>query len=317
MTITRIAKTGMILAALAGAIWGKTSVCASPPETPAPHGKHVLVLGIDGCRSDALQVAETPNLQKLIDNGTVCYDAYVGGALNTKTEQQTSSGPGWASILTGVWVDKHQIPDNDFRNPNLKKVDNGKIGGYPHFFTRIKEKSPASYLASIVNWAPINAKILSDANYQDHGDDEQVARKCASLLAEHDPTVVFLQFDDVDHAGHASGFDPENLDYRNAIEATDRWIGQVIDAMKKRPNFADEDWLVLVTSDHGGIGKKHGGQSPQERTVFIIASGGGYPHKLLETTPGIVAILPTVLHHLQIPVDPAWGWEEKVFGTDQ
>ena len=77
-------------------------------------GKHVLVIGIDGCRSDALQAANVPNLKTLIDRGTVCYQVISGGELGTKTQQPTSSGPGWSSILTGVWCDKHGVSDNKF-----------------------------------------------------------------------------------------------------------------------------------------------------------------------------------------------------------
>ena len=52
-----------------------------------------------------------------------------------------------------------------------------------------------------------------------------------------------------------------------------------------------------------------------ERTVFIIASGGEYPHKVLTTQWNIVAIAPTVFRHLGIPVDPAWGWQSPAFGA--
>jgi len=107
----------IIVATVAGWMHGNPLVRAAAPEAVDPFGgKHALVVGIDGCRSDALQAAKVPNLKSLIDKGTVCYNVYVGGELNTKTEQHTSSGPGWASILTGVWADKHKVVDNEFKN---------------------------------------------------------------------------------------------------------------------------------------------------------------------------------------------------------
>ncbi len=278
--------------------------------------KHVLVIGIDGCRSDALQAAKATNIKSLIQNGSVCYCAYSGGKLGTKTQQLTISGPGWASILTGVWLNKHRIPDNDFKNPNLKRIVDGKNVGYPHFFTRIKEKYPNCRLASIVNWGPINSIILSDADYQDGGSDTVVAQKCAKLLlGDRNPAVVFLQFDELDGAGHSKTYGPQSPEYMKMLETVDTHIGTVLAAMRKRPNFANEDWLVLLTADHGGINKGHGGQTPEERTVFIVASGGGYPHEVVRGEWGIVAIPPTVLRHLGIPVDPAWGWESAAFGA--
>jgi predicted AlkP superfamily pyrophosphatase or phosphodiesterase len=291
---------------------------APAAETTDPFGgKHALVIGLDGCRSDALRAANVPHLKSLIEQGTVCYSAYAGGKLGTKTQQPTVSGPGWGSILTGVWLDKHHLPDNEFANPNLKRVVAGKIVGYPHFFTRIKEKSPNCCLASIVNWAPINDKILSDADCQAVGRDAEVARKCVDLLlGDRDPAVVFLQFDELDGVGHSKTYGPQSPDYMKMLETLDGHIGTVLAAMRKRAHFAQEDWLVLVTSDHGGINKGHGGQTPEERTVFLIANGGGYPRQVVSGDWGIVAIPSTVLHHLGIPIDPAWGWESAPFGVE-
>jgi predicted AlkP superfamily pyrophosphatase or phosphodiesterase len=286
-------------------------VWAASPDASGFGNKHVLVIGIDGCRSDALRAAKIPNIKSLTDNGTVCYHANAGGELGGETQQPTISGPCWSSICTGVWVNKHNVPNNEFKKPNLKTSVDGKIAGYPHFFTRLKEKSPTCFLASIVHWAPINTGIVSDADFCGNGSDAIVAQKCAELLLGNcNPAVVFLQFDDVDGAGHSSGYGPQSPNYVAAIETVDGHIGTVLNALKERPQLAQENWLILVTADHGGRDKKHGGQSPEERTVFLVAYGGGYPHKVLETSPGIVVIPPTVFRHLGVPVDPAWGWEE-------
>ena len=309
----------MIFTVAVGGMVGNSDTRAAAPDASDPFGgKHVLVIGLDGCRSDGLQAANAPNLKGLAQNGTVSYNAFAGGVLGAKTEQTTISGPGWGSILTGVWADKHQIVDNDFKKTNLKKVVDGKIVGYPHFFTRIKEKYPHCYLASIVHWKPINDQIVTDADYLDQGGDDAVAKKCeALLLGNRNPSVVFLQLDDIDDAGHSKGYGPASPGYMKAIETVDRQIGQVLQALRKRPNYDKEDWLILVTADHGGREKGHGGQTPEERTVFIIANGGGYPHKVLKTAPGVTVIGPTVFRHLGIPVDPAWGWEEGAFGVEK
>ena len=69
-----------------------------------------------------------------------------------------------------------------------------------------------------------------------------------------------------DYAGHAAA-SPFVFPYLDAIEAMDVLIGQMIAAMEARPNYAEEDWLVPVTTDHGGIGTTHGGNSMEERRV--------------------------------------------------
>ena len=61
------------------------------------NAKKVLIIGVDGCRPDAMEVAATPNIDNLISNGLFRPDA-----LN---DDITYSGPGWSSILCGVWSD--------------------------------------------------------------------------------------------------------------------------------------------------------------------------------------------------------------------
>ena len=37
--------------------------------------------------------------------------------------------------------------------------------------------------------------------------------------------------------------------------------------------YAREDWLIIVSTDHGGKDKGHGQDIPECRTIFLIVSG--------------------------------------------
>ena len=73
-------------------------------------GKRVLFIGIDGCRADAVTAAiergMAPQLKALSEdsNGLLSLKCYAGGELGKETHQPTVSGPGWTSLLTGVWM---------------------------------------------------------------------------------------------------------------------------------------------------------------------------------------------------------------------
>jgi hypothetical protein len=110
--------------------------------------RKVLMIGIDGCRPDALNLANTPNIDSLIDNG-----AY---SLQAQTGDYTISGAGWSNTFTGVWENKHNVTGNSFSSPNFIQ--------YPHFFSLIKQVQPNKITASIDRWK-INNYILSDADY--------------------------------------------------------------------------------------------------------------------------------------------------------
>lgn len=268
--------------------------------------KKVLIIGIDGTRVDALKAANTPNIDTLVANGAYTWDAFAGGNLGDSTQQPTVSGPGWSSIFTSVWINKHRVKDDSFSNTNFNN--------YPAFYSRIKEKFQNAYLSSIVRWAPINQYILSDADYKADGSDKIVLQLTLEHLKNENPTVLFVHFGNVDLAGHTYGFSPTVPEYLSAIAIVDGYIGEILKTIKERPNIKYESWLIILCTDHGGIKKSHGGQSPEERTVFIIACGGDIIKGETSPGPGIVAIPPTVFKHLKIEVDTSWGWEGKPFG---
>jgi predicted AlkP superfamily pyrophosphatase or phosphodiesterase len=258
-----------------------------------PVRNKALIIGIDGCRPDALLAANTPHMDALIADGAFSDQAQTG--------EYTISGPCWADMLTGVWYTKHGVRDNSF--------DGARFDAYPHFFRRIKERRPDLVTASIVNWEPINGMILSHADYaQAYPTDAAVAEATVRYLQEATPDVLFIQFDEVDASGHRHGFAPTAPGYLETIARTDALIGIVLEALRKRRDVAQENWLVVVSTDHGGSERGHGQNIPAHRTIFLIVNGGGARGPIIPE-PAIVVVPPTVAAHLGVPVDPAWGWE--------
>jgi len=84
--------------------------------------KKVLLIGIDGCRADALELANTPTIDNLIANGV-----YSPDALN---DDITISGPGWSAILCGVWSGKHLSVDNSLIVNNIAIIYNYRNTAY-------------------------------------------------------------------------------------------------------------------------------------------------------------------------------------------
>jgi predicted AlkP superfamily pyrophosphatase or phosphodiesterase len=259
----------------------------------------ILIIGIDGCRPDALRRAQAPHLAGLIRDGAFSDQAQTGDI--------TISGPGWASLVTGVWRTKHGVRDNDF--------DGANFGQYPHFFRRLKQHRPRAFTASLVHWGPINTRLVVDSDFtRTYRQDRRVADEACRLLQEQDPDVVFLQFDDVDAAGHKHGFDPAGLPYRQAIEQVDAHVGSLLEVLRRRPTYAKESWLILVSTDHGGSGKAHGENIPEHRTIFLIVSGSAAARGVITPAPRVVDLAPTALTHLGVPIDPKWDWDGRPVG---
>ncbi|MCB1094990.1 MAG: alkaline phosphatase family protein [Verrucomicrobiae bacterium] len=301
-------------------LWSTREGDSADPSPEAEKKRCVLIIGIDGLRADALRAAQTPNLDALGEGGAVTYNAFAGGVIGTPTQQITSSGPGWSSILTGVWTNKHRVIDNSFANNRLAQ--------FPHFFKFIKLARPHAVVASFIDWEEIDTKIVEPAgDYFDHRfpdgqllpggypeRDRLVLSKVEEYVAGNSPDAMFVYFGNVDIAGHSSGFTPANPAYISAIETVDVQVGKVLEAIRDRPEYAAEEWMTIVATDHGGSGTGHGGQSLSERTIFLIANGDGVMPRVHAVGPGHTAVPPTAMRHLGIPVDPTWGWEAEAFG---
>ncbi|GAA5495775.1 hypothetical protein Rhal01_01954 [Rubritalea halochordaticola] len=291
-------------------------MASGPGTTNDFGGRRVLYIGIDGVRPDALQAANTPNMDALAAEGVITYNAFSGGVLGTSSQQSTYSGPGWSSLLTGVWTDKHKVTNNSFTGHDFQN--------YPHFFRRIKEEVPTAHVSSIIHWSPIDTVIVEGSKdggvefvdfRSNQSTDTGVANVAAAQLGSSDPDVMFLHFDEVDYAGHGYGYSTSVPEYLSAIEGVDGYIGTVLTALQNRPQYAQEDWLVIVSTDHGGTGTGHGGQTSGERTIFMLVSGGATENGVVSTeSPGQPAAPATAMKHLGITLDPSWGWEEDAFG---
>lgn len=286
--------------------------------TAAEPAKKVLYIGIDGTRFDAIEKADTPNLDALMKNGIHSPSCQILGDRYKKND--TISGPGWSSILTGVWADKHGVHNNTFAGMNYKD--------FPHFFARLKEVRPQAKTASYVTWEPIFKHITSAADeslnfeQKDHGIldydryDTQATDATVKQLTEGNPDALFLYIGQVDVAGHAKGFHPTVPEYVAAIERADKLVGRAVAAMKTRKTFAAEDWLVLVTSDHGGKGTGHGGghTTPEILNSFLIVSGASAKRGVFADPVYLVDAPVTALAHLGVKAKDDWKLDGKPVG---
>ncbi len=219
--------------------------------------KKVLFIGIDGCRADVMMSTNIPNIQGLISESIYSTDALCAST--------TWSGNGWSTMLTGVWHDKHNVQDNNFTSPNFT--------AYPDFLTRAEAFNPNLRTISLAHWAPINNTVNKNADIKTNFSTDLAVKNAAVTALQNDnPDILFVDFDDVDHAGHSYGFSSSIPQYVSSIQLTDQYIGEIVAAMKNRATYNNEEWLVVVTTDHGATETAHGGPNLSERNIFTIFS---------------------------------------------
>jgi len=282
------------------------AVLAPAQEREPAQVPKVLVIGIDGVRADALLDAETPAIDGLVADGCIALDA--------SAPAQTVSGPGWSTVLCGVWPDKHRSTDNRFLITDYER--------YPSLFTLARRARPGIRTAYFGNWGPIGERILAKdpidvrVSRADTKDDAPHTAACVEAMrTDAALDLVFLYLGEVDEVGHAAGFHRDSAAYRDAIAEADARVGAVLEAMRSRPGFARENWLVLLVTDHGGtIDLNHGRDIAEHRTIPFIVSGGSAARGVLRGTVNQTDVVATAFTHLGLTVDPMWDLDSTPVG---
>ncbi len=238
-----------------------------PSAGTAQTARHVIVIGVDGLSPDGVTHADTPTLDDLMANGS--------WSLHARGVMPTTSGANWASILNGVGPEQHGVTSNDWQvgEFNFPASVTGSGGFFPSIFQILTDQHPEWEVGSIYHWEGFGD--LYDHRFVDydvHGESEdQTAALATAYIKAKRPTFLFVHFDHVDHAGHEYGHGTAR--YYEAVAKADTLIAEIRQATIEA-GIAD-DTVILVTSDHGGVGKGHGGETLAELEIPWITYGDG------------------------------------------
>jgi len=266
----------------------------------APAGiKHVFVVGIDAMSTQGMEKANTPNMDYMIKNGSICR--------SVRTVIPSSSSPNWGSMLAGAGVEAHGITSNDWAPDNykVKPVGITNYGLFPTIVYVVRKQLPNAKIGMIYQWDGFGNLFEKNVATVDKSYPSEMAT--AEALAEYirteKPAFTFTQLDDVDHCGHTFGHMTEQ--YLKSIEDADKCVGMVLKAVKDA-GIEDES-LVVVVADHGGVGYGHGGESWEEMTVPFILCGKnikkGYE---IQQQTYMFDVAPTIAYALRLDVPYAW-----------
>lgn len=279
-----------------------------------------LVVMLDGGRSDAIENGIAPNMRRLIagkwQDGYKC--AWTPAA-KTVPDALASSAPNHAAIALGVTTKKNNIVNNGYYG----KCDYTK---YPSWLVRIAEAKPDAKTLFMYSWksdeglcpSPKVEFAFGGALVEGKGhmsmsgayawerdllNGADLARRLASDDCP-DATLLFLDLPDWGGHGHLHGdgvgFYPYSTAYLGTINECDGIIGRCLDAIAKRPTFKDEDWLVMITSDHGGYANTHGLFGGHATAIPLIVASRHVKQGRIPGTPHNYDVAPTVLAHFGI-----------------
>ena len=270
-----------------------------PSVSEVPGVKHVVIIGCDGMSPDGVQQAETPNMDALMERG-----AYT---MHARAVMPTSSSPNWASMLMGAGPEQHGVTSNDWR-PNkfaLAPTAVGSGGIFPTIFSVLRAQQPSAVIACFYDWSGFG--VLFEHETVDIAEDTEgpveTTERAVAYFKEKQPGFTFIHLDHIDHAGHKYGHGmPE---YYKSVEEADRLIGETVQGLEAAGMLAQT--ILIVTSDHGGVGKGHGGATLAEVEIpWIIAGPGIVPAKKLTSFVNTYDTAATVAHIFGLAAPDCW-----------
>lgn len=289
-----------------------------------PIRKTVYII-MDGVPADVVERLDLPNIEEIAAKGAYGR-SYVGGTKGGYDETPTISAVGYTDILTGTWVNKHNVPGNGGLDPNYN---------YWTLFRIAKEQDREVTTGLYSSWIdnrtvligegkPETGNLTIDYVYDGYENDyetypskehelrifdidQHVAEAAAESIRNDAPDLSWVYLWYTDDAGHIFG-NGEYLDKYVAL--ADAQTGLIWDAVKYREENFGEEWMIIVTTDHGRTddGYNHGGQSDRERITWV-ATNREANGRMSGGTSAATDINPSVCRFMGFDVPRERRWE--------
>lgn len=247
----------------------------------------VLLILADGMRPDSL--VNIPEAQKMMQEGTY--------TMKAQTAIPSVTLPCHMSLFHSVDPGRHGTTTNTYM-PQVRPIEglcevlykHKKTNAFFYDWHELRDLVRPGKLSYECFRSPRNCGYAVTA--------EQSTDAAIEYIAENHPDFTFLYFGYPDGAGHKySWMSPE---YMESIQ----WVWQQIERIQ---NTLSEEYIVIVTADHGGNDRSHGPYLPENMTIPVLFKGKGIAAgKEFDCDVNIKDLAPTIARLLEVEADPEW-----------
>lgn len=250
----------------------------------------VLLILSDGMRPDGVE--GHPVAKYLKENGTYC--------MNSRTVMPSVTLPCHMSLFHSVDPSRHGITTNTYV-PQVRPVS-----GLFEQLAAAKKKCAMFYnweeLRDLCRPGSLCRSVFVSGSTCGY---DAACRECCDMamsgLKNSDIDFAFLYLGWPDEAGHSFGWMGD--EYMRALNACCDMVGDIIKAL-------GDEYVIFYTADHGGHGRSHGTDQPEDMNIPIFCLGGPFEADRELDGLNIMDIAPTILSLLggEIPNE----WEGKI-----
>jgi predicted AlkP superfamily pyrophosphatase or phosphodiesterase len=281
--------------------------------------KRVVLIGIDGLLKKCMKEANTTSFEYFKQEGSYTKES--------RTIIETTSGPGWVSILCGMSSEETGVYDNSWIAPwmfekkaKIRSITNN--APFPCLFYELKRNKPDLNIKVTWDWnwfvnlGNISIPGSIDKEYFcDPYPDREIASfdKCdkemlnnAMESIKEDFDFLFIYFISVDSAGHLFNFCSE--EYIERISIINTFIEIILQSLKD--NYIFDNTYLIITTDHGAsyMKKWHGFQDDDNliTPMYIIGPGIKKNHKINKYTQN-KDLAPTIMNLFGFEPNNFWS----------
>ena len=228
--------------------------------------KHVVMIGVDGMAAHEFDKAQNiPNMRWMMKNGSY--------TLKKRSVLPSASAINWASMFMGGGTEMTGYTQWNSRTPEIPSLATNERGIFPTIYSVLREQYPKIKTGLTFDWDGVGyvtdtaavdfVKFEKGEAYEP----EVTIVPGIEYLKKVKPDFMTIYIGGLDETGHSLGwYTPE---YNAMLGRVDNAIGSIMQAVKDAGFY--DDTIFIVTSDHGGIDKGHGGKTLEElETPFIV-----------------------------------------------
>ncbi len=244
--------------------------CLWPAVLNAAPLKNVMIISIDALHPAALNAGTTPTIYRQMQQG-----AYTLNGHSTNPPKTLISH---TAMFTGL------VPDEDGQLDNQWQPGEATISR-PTIFNSAKR---SGFLTGYFYSKQKLGYLVNDAMDVHRWSREDTIDLAEVFVKKPGRHFVFLHVSGLDFVGPEYGW--LSLEYMEELSYIDEYLTPLIRLVKEQKNY-----LIIITSDHGGHDKIHGSQHPDDYKLPFITHSDMIKLKNIQNTRYSVAELKDIL----------------------